>query len=146
MLSISGRLTRAPIGGSIAASLTDLVELQHQGLIRHIGLSNVTPTQMARARPADGRSCACRIIYNIAQRHDDCLIDALARRASLTYLISAGWLHSVAIAALSEIAGVLGATPMQVALAWLLHRSPNVLLIPGTSSVPISARISKLPH
>lgn len=121
--------------GSIEAPLAVLVELQQQGLIRHIGLSNVTAAQVA-----EGRSI-CEIVcvqnhYNLAQRHDDALIDDLAR-AGIPYVpyFPLGGFTPLQSSTLSDVASRLGATPMQVALAWLLHRSPNVLLIPGTSSV-----------
>jgi aryl-alcohol dehydrogenase-like predicted oxidoreductase len=124
-----------PVEGSIAAPLTALAELQRQGLVRHIGLSNVTPAQVAEGRRI------CRIVcvqnqYNLAHRADDALIDALARDG-IAYVpfFPLGGFSPLQSAALSGVAARLGATPMQVALAWLLRRSPNILLIPGTSSV-----------
>jgi len=124
-----------PAEGSIEAPLTVLAELQQKGLIRHIGLSNVTPTQIEEG---------CRIVpivcvqnlYNIANRGDDDLIDSLAAQG-IAYVpfFPLGGFTPLQSSTLSDIAGQLQATPMQVALAWLLHRSPNILLIPGTSSV-----------
>ncbi|MGH8811184.1 MAG: aldo/keto reductase family oxidoreductase [Advenella sp.] len=123
-----------PAEGSIEAPLTALAELQQQGLVRHIGLSNVTPTQIA-----EGRSI-CDIVciqnhYNLAHRDDDALIDDLAQ-ANIAYVpyFPLGGFSPLQSATLSEVAARLNATPMQVALAWLLQRSPNILLIPGTSS------------
>ena len=130
MLDIHG-----PVEGSLEAPLTALAELQRQGLVRHIGLSNVTPTQVA-----DGRKI-CKIVcvqnyYNLAHRADDTLIDALAK-AGTAYVpfFPLGGFAPLQSERLSAVATSLGATPMQVALAWLLRRSPNILLIPGTSSV-----------
>ncbi len=127
--------TRGPGEGSLEGPLTTLAELQQQGLIRHIGLSNVTPTQVAEGR----RICEIVCVqnnYNLAHRHDEALIDDLARDgiAYVPYFPLGGF-NPLQSATLSAVAGLLGATPTQVALAWLLHRSPNVLLIPGTSSV-----------
>ncbi|CAI1956472.1 aldo/keto reductase family oxidoreductase [Serratia proteamaculans] len=124
-----------PAEGSIEAPLTALAELQQQGLVRHIGLSNVTPTQVAQARSI------CRIVcvqnhYNLINRSDDALIDSLAREG-IAYVpfFPLGGFSPIQSSALSDIAQRLGATPLQTALAWLYHRSPNILLIPGTSSV-----------
>ena len=124
-----------PAEGSIEAPLAALAELQRQGLVRHIGLSNVTPAQVA-----EGRSI-CRIAcvqnqYNLVHRSDDTLIDDLARDG-IPYVpfFPLGGFTPLQSAGLSDVAQRLGATPMQVALAWLLRRSPNILLIPGTSSV-----------
>jgi len=124
-----------PAEGSIEAPLTVLADLQRQGLVRHIGLSNVTATQVAEARGI------CTIVcvqnhYNLAHRADDALIDALAG-AGIAYVpfFPLGGFTPLQSSALSQIARRLGATPMQVALAWLLARAPNILLIPGTSSV-----------
>lgn len=124
-----------PTEGSIEAPLTALAELQRQGLVRHIGLSNVTATQVAEARDIVPIVCV-QNMYNIAHRHDDALIDELAE-AGIAYVpfFPLGGFSPLQSSALSEVASGLGATPMQVALAWLLHRSPNILLIPGTSSV-----------
>ena len=121
--------------GSMEAPLTILAELQQQGLIRHIGMSNVTPTQLAEARGI------CQIVcvqnhYNLANRTDDAMIDALARDgiAYVPYFPLGGF-TPLQSTALSDVASQLGTTPMRVAQAWLLQRSPNILLIPGTSSV-----------
>jgi aryl-alcohol dehydrogenase-like predicted oxidoreductase len=124
-----------PAEGSIEAPLTVLAELQRQGLVRHIGLSNVTPAQIAEGRGI------CEIVcvqnhYNLAHRADDGLIDALARDG-IAYVpfFPLGGFSSLQSSTLTEVAARLGVTPMQVALAWLLRRAPNILLIPGTSSV-----------
>lgn len=125
----------AVVEGSIAEPMEVLAELQQRGLVRHIGISNVTPAQVAQARGIADIVCV-QNHYNLAHRDDDDLIDALAREgiAYVPYFPLGGFspLHS---ATLSAIAGALDATPMQVALAWLLHRSPNILAIPGTSSM-----------
>ncbi|HDG1695368.1 aldo/keto reductase family oxidoreductase [Kluyvera ascorbata] len=125
----------APCEGSIEASVSVLAELQQQGLIKHIGVSNVTPTQVAEACKIANIVCV-QNEYNIALRRDDELIDTLARDgiAYVPYFPLGGF-SPLQSSALNEVASSLNATPMQVALAWLLHRSPNILLIPGTSSV-----------
>jgi pyridoxine 4-dehydrogenase len=124
-----------PAEGSIEAPLTVLAELRKEGLIRHIGLSNATATQVADAQRIVPIVCV-QNQYNLAHRVDDALIDALAHDgiAYVPFFPLGGFspLHSVA---LSEAATRLSATPMQVALAWLLQRSPNILVIPGTSSL-----------
>ena len=124
-----------PKEGSIAEQVTVLAELQRKGLIRHVGLSNVTAAQIAEAQAITKVVCV-QNNYNLVHREDDALINDLARRriAYVPFFPLGGFtpLHS---STLSEVASRLGATPMQVALAWLLHRSPNILLIPGTSSV-----------
>ncbi len=124
-----------PAEGSLEVQLTVLAELQHQGLVRHIGLSNVTPTQVAEGRRI------CKIVcvqnqYNLAHRADDGLIDHLARDG-IAYVpfFPLGGFTPLQSSTLSAVAQRFGATPMQVALAWLLRRAPNILLIPGTSSV-----------
>lgn len=124
-----------PTEGSIEAPLTALADLQQQGLVRHIGLSNVTPAQVAEARRLTAIVCV-QNMYNIAHRHDDALIDDLARDG-IAYVpfFPLGGFTPLQSSALSTIAERLGATPMQVALAWLLRRAPNILLIPGTSSI-----------
>jgi pyridoxine 4-dehydrogenase len=124
-----------PAEGSIEASLTVLAELQQQGLIRHIGLSNVTPAQVVEGRGICEIACV-QNQYNLAHRSDDALIDDLARDG-IPYVpfFPLGGFSPLRSLALSEVAGRLDATPMQVALAWLMRRSPNILLIPGTSSV-----------
>lgn len=124
-----------PAEGSIEPQLTVLADLQRQGLIRHIGLSNVTPTQIAEGRKICDIVCV-QNQYNLAHRGDDALIDDLARDG-IPYVpfFPLGGFSPLQSSILSDVAQRLGATPMQVALAWLLHRSPNLLLIPGTSSV-----------
>jgi aryl-alcohol dehydrogenase-like predicted oxidoreductase len=124
-----------PTEGSIGAPLTVLAELQQRGLVRHIGLSNVTAAQIAEGRTI------CQIVcvqnhYNLVQRHDDRLVDQLAS-AGIAYVpfFPLGGFTPLQSTGLSDVAGRLGATPMQVALAWLLRRAPNILLIPGTSSL-----------
>jgi aryl-alcohol dehydrogenase-like predicted oxidoreductase len=120
---------------SIAEHLTVLVELKQKGLIRHIGLSNVTPTQLAEAQTMTDIVCV-QNLYNIAHRDDDAFIDNLAQRG-IAYVpfFPLGGFNPFELATLDGVADSLGATPTQVALAWLLLRSPNILLIPGTSSV-----------
>jgi pyridoxine 4-dehydrogenase len=124
-----------PAEGSIEQPLTALAELQRQGLMRHIGLSNVTRAQIAEARKIAPVVCV-QNLYNIAHRHDDTLIDDLARDG-IAYVpfFPLGGFTPLQSSTLSAVAGRLRATPMQVALAWLLRRAPNILLIPGTSSV-----------
>ncbi|RQU41079.1 aldo/keto reductase family oxidoreductase [Burkholderia cenocepacia] len=127
--------THGPAEGSIEAPLATLAELQRHGLVRHIGLSNVTPAQVAQGRRICDIVCV-QNHYNIAHRGDDMLIDTLARDgiAYVPYFPLGGF-SPLQSSTLSGVAGRLGATPMQVALAWLLRRAPNLLLIPGTSSV-----------
>ena len=124
-----------PSEGSIAGQITALAELQRQGLIRHIGVSNATATQVAEAQSITEIVCV-QNNYNVAHRDDDALIDDLARQG-IAYVpfFPLGGFTPLQSATLSEVAAGLGATPMQTALAWLLRRAPNVLLIPGTSSV-----------
>jgi pyridoxine 4-dehydrogenase len=124
-----------PVEGSIEAPLTALAELQSRGLVRHIGLSNVTPAQIAEGRSIVPIVCV-QNQYNLAHREDDALIDELARDG-IAYVpfFPLGGFSPLQSNALSVVAERIGATPMQVALAWLLHRSPNILLIPGTSSL-----------
>ena len=124
-----------PAEGSIEAPLTALAELQREGLVRHIGLSNVTPAQIAEGRRIAPIVCI-QNHYNLAQRGDDALIDDLARDG-IAYVpfFPLGGFEPLQSATLSEVAERLDASPLQVALAWLLHRAPNILLIPGTSSV-----------
>lgn len=121
--------------GSIEAPLTALADLQRQGLIRHIGLSNVTAAQIEQGRRIVEIVCV-QNLYNLAHRDDDGLIDALAADG-IAYVpfFPLGGFTPLQSSTLSEVADSMGATPMQVALAWLLQRSPNLLLIPGTSSV-----------
>lgn len=124
-----------PVEGSLEAPLTVLADLQRQGLLRHIGLSNVTPTQVADGRKVAPIVCV-QNYYNLAHRADDALIDELAIHG-IPYVpfFPLGGFTPLQSSTLSDVAARLGATPMQVALAWLLQRSPNMLLIPGTSSV-----------
>jgi aryl-alcohol dehydrogenase-like predicted oxidoreductase len=124
-----------PAEGSLEAPLTALAELQRQGLVRHIGLSNVTPKQIAEGRRIADIVCV-QNQYNLAHREDDALIDALGRD-NIAYVpfFPLGGFSPLQSSALNAVATRLGATPMQVALAWLLHRAPNILLIPGTSSL-----------
>jgi aryl-alcohol dehydrogenase-like predicted oxidoreductase len=123
-----------PAEGSIEAPLTVLAELQRNGLIRHIGLSNVTPAQIAEARRIAPIVCI-QNQYNLAHRDDDALVADLARDGiGYVPFFPLGGFNPLQSEALSGVASRLDATPMQVALAWLLHRSPNILVIPGTSS------------
>jgi len=124
-----------PAEGSIAGPLTVLADLKRQGLIRHLGLSNVTAAQVKEAQAITEIVCV-QNNYNLAHRHDDALIDDLSRQG-IAYVpfFPLGVFTPLQSSILSAVADRLGATPMQVALAWLLHRSPNILLIPGTSSV-----------
>lgn len=126
---------QGPAEGSIEAPLSVLVELQRQGLVRHIGLSNVTPTQIAEGRRIAKIVCV-QNQYNLVHRADDALIDDLARDG-IAYVpfFPLGGFNPLQSSILAGVAQRLGATQMQVALAWLLRRAPNILLIPGTSSV-----------
>jgi pyridoxine 4-dehydrogenase len=121
--------------GSIEAPLTVLAGLQRQGLVRHIGLSNVTGKQVEEGRAIADIVCV-QNHYNLAHREDDALIDELAR-AAIAYVpfFPLGGFTPLQSTALSDVAKSLGVTPMQVALAWLLQRAPNILLIPGTASL-----------
>jgi aryl-alcohol dehydrogenase-like predicted oxidoreductase len=146
MLDVHG-----PAEGSIEAPLTILADLQRQGLVRHIGLSNVTANQIAEGRRITEIACV-QNQYNLAHRADDSLIDALARD-DIAYVpfFPLGGFTPLQSSALSDVAARLQATPMQVALAWLLQRAPNILLIPGTSSLAhlkqnIAAAELKLPE
>ncbi len=124
-----------PSEGSIEQPLTVLAELKRQGLIRHIGLSNITPKQLSEAQTITEIVCV-QNFYNVAQRKDDALIDDLAARGiGYVPFFPLGGFTPLQSSALDRAAASLQATPMQVALAWLLQRSPNILLIPGTSSV-----------
>ncbi len=124
-----------PSEGSIAEPLTVLAELKQQGLIRNIGLSNVTPNQLAEAQTITKIVCI-QNLYNVAHRNDDGFIDDLAAQG-IAYVpfFPLGGFTQLQSSALNAAAASLEATPMQVALAWLLYRSPNILLIPGTSSL-----------
>jgi pyridoxine 4-dehydrogenase len=119
----------------IAEQVTVLADLKRKGLIRHVGLSNVTDDQVTEAQAITDIVCV-QNNYNLAWRQDDTFIDKLASQG-IPYVpfFPLGGFTPLQSFALSDIAARLGATPMQVALAWLLHRSPNILLIPGTSSV-----------
>jgi len=123
-----------PSEGSIEEALTVLTELKRQGLIRHIGLSNITPKQLAEAQSITEIVCI-QNFYNVAHRNDDAFIDNLAvQGTAYVPFFPLGGFSPLQSSALDEVAERLHATPMQVALAWLLHRAPNILLIPGTSS------------
>jgi pyridoxine 4-dehydrogenase len=124
-----------PSEGSIEQPLTALAELKRQGLVRHIGLSNVTPRQFEEARKITEIVCV-QNFYNVAHRADDAFVDALAQQG-IAYVpfFPLGGFTPLQSSELDQAAASVGATPMQVALAWLLQRSPNVLTIPGTSSV-----------
>jgi len=124
-----------PREGPIGEQVTVLADLKRKGLIRHVGLSNVTAAQVAEAQAITDIVCV-QNNYNLAHRHDDALIDDLAHRG-IPYVpfFPLGGFTPLQSSELNEVAASLGATPMQVALAWLLHRSPNILLIPGTSSL-----------
>ena len=124
-----------PSEGSIEEPFTALAELQSQGLIRHLGLSNVTSRQVAQARGIAGIVCV-QNLYNVANRQDDALIDELAAQG-IAYVpfFPLGGFTPLQSSVLETAAQALAATPMQVALAWLLQRAPNILVIPGTSSV-----------
>jgi pyridoxine 4-dehydrogenase len=126
---------RGPEEGSIAEQVTVLADLQRKGLIRHIGLSNVTPQQLAEAQKISDIVCV-QNLYNVAHRDDDGFIDELGRQG-IAYVpfFPLGGFAPLQSALLESAAKSLKAKPMQVALAWLLHRAPNILLIPGTSSI-----------
>ena len=124
-----------PANGSIEAPLTALAELKSQGLIRHLGLSNITPQQLAEGQKITDIVCV-QNNYNLAHRKDDDFIDDLAKQG-IAYVpfFPLGGFTPLQSSALDSAAATVQSTPMQVALAWLLQRSPNILLIPGTSSV-----------
>ncbi|MGW4803896.1 aldo/keto reductase family oxidoreductase [Kitasatospora sp. NPDC004272] len=124
-----------PVPGSLGEAFGALVELQRQGLVRHLGVSNATPEQVAEARSIAPVVCV-QNMYNLAHRQDDALIDELAGQG-IAYVpfFPLGGFSPLQSSALTAVAARLGGTPMSVALAWLLRRSPNILLIPGTSSV-----------
>ena len=126
---------QGPTSDSIEPQMTVLAELKSQGLIRRLGLSNVTSAQLAQARDIAEIVCV-QNLYNLARRDDDPLVDELAA-AGIAYapFFPLGGFFPLQSEILSEVAAGLGATPMQVALAWLLRRAPNILLIPGTSSL-----------
>jgi pyridoxine 4-dehydrogenase len=133
-LRIMGSI-HSPSEGSIEKPVTALAELQREGLVRHIGLSNVTAAQIAEAQGIAKIVCV-QNQYNLVQRDDGTLVDELASQG-IAYVpfFPLGGFTPIQSSVLSTVAQTVGATPMQVALAWLLHRSPNILLIPGTSSV-----------
>jgi aryl-alcohol dehydrogenase-like predicted oxidoreductase len=140
-----------PTEGSIAEPLTVLADLKHQGLIRHLGLSNVSPQQLAEAQALTEIVCV-QNLYNVAQRTDDAFIDNLAQQG-IAYVpfFPLGGFTPLQSSELNAIAASLQATPMQVALAWLLQRATNILLIPGTSSLEhlrenLEAATLQLPH
>ncbi|HEY2457492.1 MAG TPA: aldo/keto reductase family oxidoreductase [Candidatus Acidoferrum sp.] len=124
-----------PSEGSIEEPLTVLAELKRQGLIRYIGVSNVSPKQLAEAQTITEIVCV-QNLYNVAQRNDDSFIDELARQG-IAYVpfFPLGGFTPLQSSVLDDVASSLQSTPMQVALAWLLQRSRNILLIPGTSSM-----------
>jgi pyridoxine 4-dehydrogenase len=134
-MRITGGGDHGPAEGSIAEQVGALADLQREGLIRHIGLSTVTPTQIREAQAICPIACV-QNHYNLAHREDDAMIDDLAAQgiAYVPYFPLGGF-TPLQSDALSNAAAKLSVAPMQVALAWLLHRSPNILLIPGTSSV-----------
>ncbi len=125
----------APAEGSIEEQVTALAELQREGLVRHIGLSNVTLTQVAEAQKMVDIVCV-QNHYNVVHRDDDALLDELAEQG-IAYVpfFPLGGFTPIQSTTLADVAQSVGATPMQVALTWLLYRSPNMLLIPGTSSL-----------
>lgn len=124
----------APAEGSIARQFETLAELQRQGLIRHLGISNATATQVREAQSIAPVACV-QNQYNLVHRDDDELVDMLAEQGiAFVPFFPLGGFSTIQSEGLSAVAARLGATPMQVALAWLLQRSPNILLIPGTSS------------
>jgi pyridoxine 4-dehydrogenase len=124
-----------PAEGALDVELEVLADVQRQGLVRHVGLSNVTPTQVAGGRAMCAIACV-QNHYNLVQRGDDAMIDELGA-ADIAYVpfFPLGGFSPLQSDALSAVAASLDATPMQVALAWLLRRAPNILLIPGTSSL-----------
>ncbi len=133
--SMGGGAGHGPAEGSLEEPLSALAKLQQQGLVRHIGLSNVTAKQVAQGRGIAEIVCV-QNQYNLAHREDDALVDDLAQ-AGIAYVpfFPLGGFSPLQSSTLEEVAQKLSVTPLQVALAWLLQRSPNILLIPGTSSV-----------
>ena len=134
-MRLMGGDTHGPSEGSVADRIEVLAKLQQEGKIQHIGLSNTTPTQVREARTIAPIVCV-QNLYNLAHREDDALLDELASDG-IAYVpfFPLGGFTPLQSSELDNVAKSLSATPMQVALAWLLHRSPNILLIPGTSSV-----------
>ncbi len=135
IVNLRSMRSMAPAEGPLAAELAVLIELKREGLIRHIGLSNVTARQVEQAQKLTEIVCV-QNHYNLAHRGDDALVDTLAKQG-IAYVpfFPLGGFTPLQSSTLSEVAAELGATPLQVALAWLLQRAPNILLIPGTSSV-----------
>jgi pyridoxine 4-dehydrogenase len=133
-MRIMGKV-HGPAEGSIERQVAALAELQREGVVRHIGLSNVTSAQIAEAQRIAKIVCV-QNHYNLVQRDDDALVDKLAGEG-IAYVpfFPLGGFTPIQSSVLSGVAQKIGATPMQVALAWLLHRAPNILLIPGTSSL-----------
>jgi pyridoxine 4-dehydrogenase len=147
---IMGKI-HGPAEGSIERHVAALAELQQRGLVRHIGLSNVTPAQISEAQRIAKIACV-QNHYNLVHREDDALIDDLAAQG-IAYVpfFPLGGFTPIQSSVLSDVAKRMSATPMQVALAWLLRRAPNILLIPGTSSLQhlrenMQAAQSKLPE
>ncbi|MEZ0241864.1 MAG: aldo/keto reductase family oxidoreductase [Sphingomonas sp.] len=134
-MRLMGGADHGPAEGPVAEQFETLAALRQQGLIRHLGISNATATQIAEARSIAPVVCV-QNHYNLAHRGDDALIDSLAADG-IAYVpfFPLGGFSPLQSTALSDVAARIGVTPLQVALAWLLHRSPNILLIPGTSSV-----------
>jgi pyridoxine 4-dehydrogenase len=137
-ITVNLRAMFSPLGpkeGSLDEGLETLVRLQEQGLVHHIGLSNITPKQLADGQKIATVACV-QNHYNLVHRDDDAMIDGLAAQG-IPYVpfFPLGGFSTIQSDALAGIAAELGATPLQVALAWLLRRSPNILLIPGTSSL-----------
>ena len=134
-MRLRGGADHRPNGESIAVQFETLAGLQRQGLIRHLGVSNVNAAQVREARGIAPVACV-QNLYNIANRGDDALIDDLAEQG-IPYVpfFPLGGFSPLQSSRLSTVAARIGVTPMQVALAWLLRRSPNILLIPGTSSL-----------
>ena len=134
-LRLMGGANHGPADGPVAEQVETLAGLQQQGLIRHLGISNATPAQVAEARGIAPIVCV-QNQYNLVHRGDDALIDDLAA-AGIAYVpfFPLGGFSPLQSTALSDVAARIGVTPLQAALAWLLRRSPNILLIPGTSSV-----------
>ncbi|MGY2737165.1 aldo/keto reductase family oxidoreductase [Sphingomonas sp. UYP23] len=148
---MGGGAGHGPAEGSLETPLRVVTDLQQQGLVRHIGLSNVTPTQVEEGRGISEIVCV-QNQYNLAHRDDDALINALAKDG-IAYVpfFPLGGFSPLQSETLSQVAASLDASPLQVALAWLLRRSPNILLIPGTSSVEhlgenLAAAEIELPH
>ena len=135
IVNLRSMRSMAPAEGPLEAELAVLIELKREGLIRHIGLSNVTARQVEQAQKLTEIVCV-QNQYNLAHRGDDALVDTLAKQG-IAYVpfFPLGGFTPLQSSTLSDVATELGATPLQVALAWLLQRAPNILLIPGTSSV-----------